>query len=250
MGASAGGRRVLGLGLVFGGLLVIVGYTVATLLELQAIERAFGELATGAGREAMLPRLVLVDLLGLVAVVCGVVLLFAGRRRPGRAGAPAIRMIGPRDDEDIATASSLVLTAYRDLLGDDLSDEYAATVADVADRTVHAAVLVAVEEGRMLGCITYVDGQGRYAEWEDTDAAGIRMLAVDPAAQGRGIGTQLVRACIDLARAAGRARVVLHSTEPMRAAQRLYEREGFVRTPQRDVQIRPDLLLMAYELAL
>lgn len=64
--------------------------------------------------------------------------------------------------------------------------------------------------------------------------AGIRMLGVDPGAHGRGVGWALVHACVEQARAEGRRGLFLSSTPVMAAAHRLYERAGFVRTPERD----------------
>jgi GNAT superfamily N-acetyltransferase len=105
-------------------------------------------------------------------------------------------------------------------------------------------VLVAVDdEGRLLGGVTYIPGPGPMAWFDGADEAGVRMLAVDPAAQGRGAGADLVAACVERARGAGKARVLLHTTAPMTAAHRLYERAGFRRDPARDELIAGDLLL-------
>ncbi|HEX2049865.1 MAG TPA: GNAT family N-acetyltransferase [Actinomycetota bacterium] len=128
--------------------------------------------------------------------------------------------------------------------------EYVHTLRDVARRAADALVLVALDGGRVAGAVTYVPGPGPYAEFDEPDAAGIRMLAVDPAVQGRGIGRALVEECIARARAAGKTLVVLHTTTWMHAARRLYERLGFVRAPERDRWPAPDVLLLAFELDL
>ena len=60
------------------------------------------------------------------------------------------------------------------------------------------------------------------------------MLAVDPAAQGRGVGEALVRACVARAREVGAGAIVICARDFTVAAHRLYERLGFVRTPERD----------------
>jgi hypothetical protein len=44
--------------------------------------------------------------------------------------------------------------------------------------------------------------------------------------------------------------LVLHTTTWMTTAHRLYESLGFERTPDRDWQVMPDLLLLAYRLDL
>ena len=70
------------------------------------------------------------------------------------------------------------------------------------------------------------DRSSPLAEFEADGAAGIRMLAVDPQAQGSGVGEALVRACIARAQAGGRTELLLHSTPAMTTAHRLYERLG------------------------
>ena len=123
---------------------------------------------------------------------------------------------------------------------------YADDLRDVVTRAAAVPVLVAVEIAEPVGTVTYVPGPGPYAEWEDADAAGIRMLAVDPARQGGGIGSALVAACIQRAQSAGRARIRLHTTQLMTAAQHMYERLGFLRTPEEDWEVEPDFWLQAY----
>ncbi|HEX6238126.1 MAG TPA: GNAT family N-acetyltransferase [Acidimicrobiales bacterium] len=133
---------------------------------------------------------------------------------------------------------------------DDLAD-YATELRDVASRAAADVVLVAVDGDKLLGGVTYVAGPGSpSAEFSDDDAAGIRMLAVAPGAQRRGIGEALTRACIDRARASGRAQIVLHSTDGMTAAHRLYERLGFRRDPTMDWVVDPDLWLRGFRLRL
>jgi ribosomal protein S18 acetylase RimI-like enzyme len=66
------------------------------------------------------------------------------------------------------------------------------------------------------------------------------MLAVAPAAQRRGVGESLVRACIERARATGRRRIVLHTGDWMTTAHRLYERLGFERDPSLDVDVEDE----------
>ena len=151
---------------------------------------------------------------------------------------------------EVARLSEITVAAYAALEGIEVGS-YQATLADVADRVRHAEVLVAVEEDRVLVGVTYVPDPGNpYAEFRDPDAAGVRMLAVDPAAQGRGVGAALVAACIRRARDRRRGRIVLHTTAAMTAAQGLYRAFGFERSERRDWRPRPDIRLLGYELVL
>ncbi|MEU2879113.1 GNAT family N-acetyltransferase [Streptomyces sp. NPDC007070] len=133
-------------------------------------------------------------------------------------------------------------------------DEYLGELRDVARRAAAAEVLVAVRDGDVLGGVAFVPSGGPMADIAGPGEAEIRMLAVDHAARGRGVGEALVRACADRARATeGCVRLILSTQPAMHAAHRLYERLGFVRTPERDWQPLPDLLdlsLLTYALTL
>lgn len=76
------------------------------------------------------------------------------------------------------------------------------------------------------------------------------MLAVDPVASGHGIGTALVEQCIARAHEAGRPRLVLLTRRSMHVAQRIYDRLGFVRAPERDEPLPSGDGLLGYVLAL
>jgi ribosomal protein S18 acetylase RimI-like enzyme len=136
------------------------------------------------------------------------------------------------------------------LPGGHMETTYNASLRDVSGRAQSAVVLVAVQHGRIVGAVTYVPGPGPYAEFGETDSGGIRMPAVDPAMQRRGVGRALVRACIERARKDGKKRIVLHTTPWMRPAQRLYESVGFGRAPERDWSPSADVKLLGFVLNL
>ena len=146
---------------------------------------------------------------------------------------------------------ALTLASFEDIEGAGELGEYALTLRNVADRAERALVLVAVDGSELLGGVTFVDGPANpYSEDLREGDAGIRMLAVAGSAQRRGVGRALTKACIDAARAQGAARVALHSTPWMVVAHRLYESMGFVRVPDRDVDVSPELRLMGFVLDL
>ncbi len=159
--------------------------------------------------------------------------------------------IRPVAAHELEEAGEVTLAAYRTLPGQLLTDGYSSDLRDVAARTTGATVLVAAESGRVLGCVTLVtDPTSPWSESLVEGEVGIRMLGVVPQARGRGVGAALVDACLERGRAAGASRAVLHSTASMTAAHRIYDRAGFRRTPERDVLLSPEFLLMAFTLAL
>lgn len=158
--------------------------------------------------------------------------------------APTVRPVAPDEHDRV---SELTLAAYAGL-GLDVGP-YRVSLADVTARAAAAEVLVAEYGRQIVGAVTYVpDRRSAYAEFDDADAAGIRMLAVDPGVQRRGIGAALVEACIARAAAAGRRRVILHSMAEMAAARRLYRRVGFRRAPELDWRPQPHVALRGYML--
>ena len=155
--------------------------------------------------------------------------------------------------EDYARLGDLTAAAYLDdgLLDFGSGDPYLAVLRDVASRAEHAEVLVAVDAaGTVLGGVTFVGSQGRFADIAGPDEAEFRTLAVAPEGRGQGVGTALVRECIDRSRALGRRRIVLSTQPMMHAAHRVYERFGFVRVPERDWNPIEDLRLLVYVLEL
>lgn len=153
---------------------------------------------------------------------------------------------------ELAPLGDLVVAAYDAIGATEGDDEYVPVLLDVARRAREALVLAAVDDetGALLGCVTYVpDPANPWAEQLREGEASIRMLAVSPAAQGRGVGTALVEACLARAGAEGRSGVFLHSLPIMTAAQRIYERFGFRHVPERD-WVFPELLLLGFELDL
>ncbi len=152
----------------------------------------------------------------------------------------------------LATLGEIVVRSYDAVGALEGDDEYVPELRDVARRVREAVVFAALDgvDGTPLGCVTYVPGpDNAWAEHLRDGEASIRMLAVDPAAQGRGVGSALVAACLDRARADGRRAVFLHSLPVMAGAQRIYERCGFRRVPERD-WVFPDFLLMGFVLDL
>ncbi|GAA2589087.1 GNAT family N-acetyltransferase [Dactylosporangium fulvum] len=158
-----------------------------------------------------------------------------------------VRLIEP---DDFAAVSRLTVAAYR---ADGQLDEdhgYGAVLADVVSRAEAAEVLVAVDGAAVLGAVTFVLPGTKYAEVSGDDEAEFRMLAVDPAAQRRGVARRLVRACVDRAQALGCTSLTICVREGNAAAFALYDQFGFARDPSLDWSPAPGVDLLGMRLPL
>jgi len=147
--------------------------------------------------------------------------------------------------EDFPRIADLTVDVY--VGGGLASPEYGRQLADVAGRASRAQLLVVRDpDGRVVGSVALVL-EGEFGEiTESEDEASFRMLVVDPAVQGHGLGALLVTTCLDRARAAGKRRVVISTDPRMTSAHRLYDRLGFTRLPQRDWTPAPGVDLLVY----
>jgi GNAT superfamily N-acetyltransferase len=158
-------------------------------------------------------------------------------------------LIRPVRPEEYEALGELTVAAYRAIpFVMPHQEVYDIQLRDVARRAATSCVVVATTPaGELLGGVTYVSGpDDPYSEELRDGEAGIRMLAVDPARQGRGVGRALTEWCLDRARTDGRRRLVLHTGAWMPDAIRLYERLGFVRRPDLDFVPAPGIDLLAY----
>jgi len=149
--------------------------------------------------------------------------------------------------EEYSALSDLMVAAYEEFLrGPD--DPYLDSLRDVARRDREAEVWVAADEedGQLLGCVTWCPPGSPWREISGPDQGEFRMLAVAPAARGRGTGETLVRLCESLSADTGAVAMTLSSLDSMTAAHRLYGRLGYRRVPALDWDPVPDVHLIAY----
>lgn len=144
-----------------------------------------------------------------------------------------VRPAAPADYEAVARVT---LAAYRADGQVQPGHPYEPALTDTARRAAAGQLLVAEDEatGEVLGTVLFVLSGSAYAELAGPGEAEFRMLAVDPDAQGRGVGEALVRACLQRAAERDCDAVVIYARDFAAAAQRLYARLGFVRVPERD----------------
>ncbi|MEV5070360.1 GNAT family N-acetyltransferase [Microbacterium sp. LMI12-1-1.1] len=163
-----------------------------------------------------------------------------------------IRLVRP---EEYERAGDVTAEAYLSSYGE-LSDEYVASLRDVAGRVQDGDVWVAVDaNGDILGTV-WVAREGKpLADMAQPGETDFRQLAVAPVARGRGIGEGLTRHVIELARERGSHRVVMNSGPEMTGAHALYAKLGFQRMSEREGlwEVQPgrwiELYAFGYDLA-
>jgi GNAT superfamily N-acetyltransferase len=79
---------------------------------------------------------------------------------------------------------------------------------------------IAELDGQRVGCVFCVAA--------DETTAKLRILLVDQAGRGRGVGRALVDTCVQFARNAGYQRVTLWTNDVLVSARKIYQAVGFV----------------------
>jgi DNA-binding MarR family transcriptional regulator/N-acetylglutamate synthase-like GNAT family acetyltransferase len=126
---------------------------------------------------------------------------------------------------DVGWAIELHARAYADEFG--WNGAFEALVASLFARfaTRHdphsERFWVAEVDGERVGCVFLVRSD------QDPQAAQLRCLLVNARGRGLGIGRQLVEQCLQFARSAGYARMLLWTNDVLTAARRIYEAAGF-----------------------
>jgi ribosomal protein S18 acetylase RimI-like enzyme len=151
-----------------------------------------------------------------------------------------------------AEAGRVTAEAYREFVrpGDEDWERYLQRIANVAERADRTTIMVAVEDGRVLGSLTLeLDGRVQDEGEEgqrplEPDEAHIRMLGVDPAARARGVARALMAESEARAHAAGKTFMTLNTTQRMRAAMAMYERLGYERAE--DIVFPDGFVLLGY----
>jgi ribosomal protein S18 acetylase RimI-like enzyme len=115
---------------------------------------------------------------------------------------------------------------------------YIGEIVDVRSRLGESELIVAERAGRLVGTIGfYPDASRSQLERWPEGWGSIRTLGVLADARRRGVGDALASECVRRARARGLRAIGLHTGSHLAAATRLYERLGFRRAPEFDIEI-------------
>lgn len=146
--------------------------------------------------------------------------------------------------EEFSVIGQLMVDVYSRLEGFPKQTEqpgYYSMLENIGEITKkpHTELLVAVSsEGKIDGAVVYFSDMSSYGSGgtatSEKNASGFRLLAVSPDARGKGIGKLLTLACIEKAKKDGNQQVIIHSTEFMRVAWKMYENMGFKRSEDLD----------------
>jgi len=157
-----------------------------------------------------------------------------------------------RPEDDTAVGELLVqgyVTAYaRKMPHVVVSDRRKAELRDVASKREQATVLVVELDGRVAGTVAIWKPGAPDSEAWLPNAADLRHLAADPAAQGKGFSKALLDEAERIAREEWRVSAIcLHVRRGNAGVAKLYMSRGYVREPQGDL-VYPEVELDAYAL--
>ena len=104
-----------------------------------------------------------------------------------------------------------------------------AGLSKTSDLGVSGEVIIAELQGTFAGAVAYFGPNSQKAAFFDQRWPIIRMLVVDPAFRGKGIGRALSNACIARARRDGSPIIALHTSPIMSVALPMYLKMGFAK---------------------
>lgn len=168
----------------------------------------------------------------------------------------SIRNANPNEFEAIG---QLLVAVYSQLYGFPSIQEqpnYYKILENIGDITQkpQTDILVAVSTvGEIAGAVVYFNDMAQYGSGgtatQEKNASGFRLLAVNPDLRGSGIGKMLTHTCIEKTKTSGNTQLIIHSTNAMQIAWKMYEKLGFKRSEDLDF-MQEELAVFGFRLAL
>lgn len=145
-----------------------------------------------------------------------------------------IRDASPAELDEIDALVKAAYLEFRPLFPEKVWKAWMDNVSETI-RAPAGMLIVALVGGVIQGIIKFYPdaSQSGMGQWPEGVSA-IRILAVSPAARGRGHGTLLARECLGRAKAMQISTIFLFTGEFMIAARHIYEKLGFRRVPEFD----------------
>ena len=140
---------------------------------------------------------------------------------PAKSGTPYL--LRPHQPGDMGWVIHRPRRALR--AGIRVGERFEALVAEIAAKFIRnfdarrERCWIAEKDGEIAGSVFLVKKSAKVAK--------LRLLLVEPAARGLGIGRRLVDECIRFARQAGYRTITLWTQEELHAAQHIYDKAGF-----------------------
>ncbi|WEK41678.1 MAG: GNAT family N-acetyltransferase [Candidatus Sphingomonas colombiensis] len=149
-----------------------------------------------------------------------------------------IRIAQPSDDDLVAQLLIRTFSHLYAAMDVKMSPAREAYLKDQAARRAFATAFVCEIAGEVVGTVTLVPPCPDSEAWI-SGAWDLRLLAVDPRMQGRGIAGALIEAAEQSASAAGATMMCLHARRGVANQARFYLAGNYVRDPAGDLDTEP-----------
>jgi GNAT superfamily N-acetyltransferase len=162
-----------------------------------------------------------------------------------------IREAKDSDREAIAGVLLDAYSQYSAFLPEAYWVEYRNSILDSVYGEAPAARIIAISGKQIVGnALLFTSSETAYGRPElGIHSPILRLLAVSPAARGRGIATLLIREAVRRSLELGASTLNLHTSDMMASAIKLYERLGFQRAYETDI-VNGETLVKGFRLDL
>ncbi len=153
----------------------------------------------------------------------------------------------PADDAQLGELliRAFVDTYARKMPEVQVSDRRKAELRDVGSKRVGGRVWVAELDGKIVGTVSVWDPGAKGSEAWIPGSADLRQLVVEPSLHGQGIAGKILDVVEAEVWNSGVTSISLHVRRGADGLHRFYEKRGYVRTPEGDLNLLPEIFLEA-----